>query len=74
MANFYLAFGKNLTIIPVLNKIDLKNANPERVVEQLESLFEIDGSSVLKISAKTGIGVDDVLEAVVKRIPSPLGT
>lgn len=50
MANFYLAFGKDLVIIPVLNKIDLKNANPERVCEQLFMLFDIDPDTVLKVS------------------------
>lgn len=71
MANFYLAFSRNLPIIPILNKIDLKNANPERVIEQLNGLFEIKGSDVLRISAKMGIGIQDVLEAVVHKIPSP---
>ena len=73
VANFYLAFGKELPVIPVLNKIDLKNSNPEKVIEQLNSLFEIDPDSVLKISAKLGTGVDQVLQAVIKRIPPPNG-
>ena len=60
-------------MIPVLNKIDLKHANPEKVIAQLESLFEIPPESVLKISAKSGIGIDDVLRAVVDRIPPPSG-
>ncbi|CAG7629192.1 unnamed protein product [Allacma fusca] len=70
-ANFYLAFSKNLPIIPVLNKIDLKNANPERVIEQLSSIFEIDAESVLKVSAKQGTGVNELLQAVIDRIPPP---
>lgn len=49
MANFYLAFGNDLVIVPVLNKIDLKNANPERACKQLESLFDIDPSEVLRV-------------------------
>jgi len=73
VANFYLAFGKELPMIPVLNKIDLKHSNPEKVIDQLNSLFEIDPASVLKISAKNAIGIDDVLQAVVKRIPPPPG-
>ncbi len=60
-------------MIPVLNKIDLKHSNPQKVIEQLHSLFEIDPDSVLKISAKMGIGVDEVLQAVIKRIPPPNG-
>lgn len=50
VANFYLAFGNDLVIIPVINKIDLKNADPERVCNQLESLFDIESSSVLRVS------------------------
>ncbi|CAL8073078.1 unnamed protein product [Orchesella dallaii] len=73
VANFYLAFSKNLVIIPVLNKIDLKHARPDVVTEQLHGLFEIPSESVLRISAKMGIGIDDVLEAVVSRIPHPTG-
>lgn len=73
MANFYLAFAKNLLIIPVLNKIDLKHARPDVVTEQLEGLFEIPKESVLRISAKLGAGIVDVLEAVVARIPAPSG-
>ncbi|VEN62791.1 unnamed protein product [Callosobruchus maculatus] len=71
VANFYLAFGNDLVIIPVLNKIDLPNADPERVCHQLQTLFDIDPSTILKISAKKGIGIDKVLEAIVKTLPSP---
>lgn len=71
VANFYLAFAKNLPIIPVLNKIDLKHANPEKVIGQLSGLFEIRNEEVLRISAKMGIGIQDVLEAVVHRVPAP---
>ncbi|XP_046395532.1 translation factor GUF1 homolog, mitochondrial [Ischnura elegans] len=70
-ANYRLAITKGLTIIPVINKIDLKNADPERVYGQLKTLFDIDKNSVLKVSAKHGDGVEDVLKAIVKRIPSP---
>ena len=71
VANFYLAFERDLRIIPVINKIDLKNANPERVLKQLENLFEIESESVLKISAKNGTNCEAVLEAIVQRIPPP---
>lgn len=49
VANFYLAFGKDLTIVPVINKIDLKNANPEKVTKQLKTLFDIEADDVLKV-------------------------
>ncbi|XP_015119646.1 translation factor GUF1 homolog, mitochondrial [Diachasma alloeum] len=71
VANFYLAFGKDLVIIPAINKIDLKNANPERVVKELNALFDINEEDVIKISAKLGINVEKILEAVVERIPPP---
>lgn len=71
VANFYLAFGNDLVIIPVMNKIDLKNANPERVAKQLETLFEFQESETLRISAKLGTGVEKVLQAVIERIPPP---
>jgi translation elongation factor EF-4 len=73
VANFFLAFEHELPIIPVLNKIDLKNAQPEAVMEQLESLFDIQPETVLKVSAKNGIGIDELLETVIKRIPPPKG-
>lgn len=53
VANFYLAFGNDLFIVPVINKIDLKNADPERVCKQLQSLFDIDPSEVIKVSIRT---------------------
>ncbi|XP_017768053.1 PREDICTED: translation factor GUF1 homolog, mitochondrial [Nicrophorus vespilloides] len=71
VANFYLAFGNDLLIIPVLNKIDLKNADPERVCGQLKTLFDIDPKDVLKISAKQGIGIECVLDAIIERLPPP---
>lgn len=71
VANFYLAFGNDLVIVPVLNKIDLKNADPERVSKQLETLFDIDPKEILKVSAKLGIGIDSVLEAIVTKLPPP---
>ncbi|XP_067950104.1 translation factor GUF1, mitochondrial-like [Watersipora subatra] len=71
LANFFLAFELDLPIIPVLNKIDLKVAKPEVVLAQLQSLFDIEPHEVIKVSAKLGTGVDDVLKAIVERIPSP---
>nr|CAD7456742.1 unnamed protein product [Timema tahoe] len=71
VANFYLAFYKELTIIPVLNKVDLKNADPERVKEQMKTLFDINPSDILQISAKLGTGIEDVLRAIVERISPP---
>ncbi|KAJ8942366.1 hypothetical protein NQ318_000346 [Aromia moschata] len=72
VANFYLAFGNDLVIVPVLNKIDLKQADPDRVCGQLKSLFDIEPDSVLRISAKLGTGIEKVLEAIVTRLPSPV--
>jgi translation factor GUF1, mitochondrial len=71
VANYFLAQSRNLHIIPVLNKIDLKNADPDRVCAELRSIFDINEDSVLKISAKMGIGVEKVLENIVERIPPP---
>ncbi|XP_043788333.1 translation factor GUF1 homolog, mitochondrial [Apis laboriosa] len=71
MANFHLAIKHNLVIIPVINKIDLKYANPAKVINQLETLFDIKESDVLKISAKLGTGVHKILDAIIERIPPP---
>ena len=73
MANFYLAFEQDLTIIPVMNKIDMINAQPEVVERELKTAFDIDKTDVLRISAKTGVGVKDLFTEIVKRIPSPKG-
>ncbi len=74
MANFYLAFEQDLTIVPVINKIDMANAQPERVAHQIESLFDFKKDEVLLASGKSGIGIHEILRAVVKRIPSPAGS
>ncbi|CAH0393015.1 unnamed protein product [Bemisia tabaci] len=71
VANFYLALFQELVIIPVLNKVDLKTAQPEAVIKQLGSLFDVDPETVLKISAKLGTGCDEVLKAIIERIPAP---
>ena len=73
LANVYLALDSNHEIIPVLNKIDLPAAEPERVKTQIEDVIGLDASEALEISAKTGIGIDDVLAALVQRLPPPRG-
>lgn len=73
IANFYLAFEENLTIIPVINKIDLPTAEPDRVALQLNSLFDFNPDKVVKASAKAGIGITDILDAVIEQIPAPSG-
>ncbi|CEI95669.1 Putative GTP-binding protein LepA [Rhizopus microsporus] len=73
VANFYLAFGEGLEIIPILNKIDLPGAEPERVKRQIQSAFELDTSSILQISAKSGINIDKVLPNVIEKVPPPIG-
>ncbi|KAJ2889748.1 Translation factor guf1 mitochondrial, partial [Coemansia aciculifera] len=60
VANFYLAFGEGLAVIPMLNKVDLPTAEPERTAKQIESAFEIEADCILKLSAKTGLGVEQV--------------
>ena len=74
VANTFLAAGHNLTIIPVINKIDLPAAQPDFVKEQIETVLAIPADDALPISAKSGIGVDDVLEAIVQRVPPPKGS
>jgi GTP-binding protein LepA len=73
LANVYLALDNDLEIIPVINKIDLPSADPEHVKKEIEEVIGIDASEAVLVSAKTGLGVDKVLEAIVKRIPSPHG-
>src|ERR1700757_4145683 len=74
VANTFLAAGHNLTIIPVINKIDLPAAQPDYVKEQIESVLAIPADDALPISAKSGLGVEDVLEAIVARVPPPKGS
>lgn len=71
LANVYKALEHDLAIIPVINKIDLPSADPERVKSEIEEVIGIDASEAVLASAKTGIGIEDVLEAVVARIPPP---
>jgi len=74
VANTFLAAGHNLTIIPVINKIDLPAAQPDFVKEQIENVLAIPADDSLLISAKSGIGVEEVLEAIVRRVPAPEGS
>lgn len=71
LANVYAAIDVDLEIVPVLNKIDLPAAEPDRVKAQIEDVIGIDASDAIEISAKTGLGIEDVLEAVVTRLPAP---
>jgi GTP-binding protein LepA len=73
IANLYLAMENNLAIIPVINKIDLLTADIDRVLEQIDGELGLDPFSHIKCSAKQGIGIEDVLEAIVERIPPPTG-
>jgi GTP-binding protein LepA len=73
LANVYHALDAGHEIVPVLNKIDLPAAEPDRVKEQIEDVIGLDASDAVLISAKTGLGVDEVLEAIVKRLPPPKG-
>jgi len=73
LANTYLAISNDLELVPVLNKIDLPSAEPERIMEQIENIIGLDASEAVLTSAKTGIGIEDVLEAIVAKIPPPKG-
>ena len=71
LANVYLAIDNNHELVPVLNKIDLPAAEPERVQQQIEDVIGIDATDAVPCSAKTGLGIEDVLEAIVERLPAP---
>ncbi len=73
LANTYLAINHDLEIIPVINKIDLPSAEPERIREQIEQVIGLDASDAVLASAKNGVGIKEILEAVVRRIPPPKG-
>jgi GTP-binding protein LepA len=73
LANTYLAIEHNLELIPVINKIDLPGAEPEKAIEQIEHVIGLETHNAVLTSAKTGAGVDDVLEAIVRDVPSPKG-
>src|SRR5438309_5483605 len=74
LANTYLALHHNLEILPVINKIDLPSAEPERIKEQIETIIGLDASEAVLASAKNGIGIIEILEEVVKKIPPPKGS
>ncbi len=74
MANFYLAFEQNLHIIPIVNKVDMQNAQPERVTEEVVTNFDMNPDDVILASGKSGIGIDKILEAIITRIPAPKGS
>ncbi len=72
MANFYLAFAQDLTIVPIINKIDMANANIEKVARELDTLFDFQQTDLVLASAKTGIGISEILAAIITRIPAPV--
>ncbi|BAW97489.1 GTP-binding protein LepA [[Synechococcus] sp. NIES-970] len=74
LANVYLALDNNLEIIPVLNKIDLPGAEPERVAEEIEEVVGLDCTDIIQASAKQGLGIADILEAIVQQVPPPADT
>ena len=71
LANVYLALEHDLEIIPVINKIDLPSAEPEMVKQEIEDIIGLDTSDAVLASAKTGIGIEDILEQIVQKIPAP---
>jgi GTP-binding protein LepA len=73
LANVYLALDHNLEVIPVINKIDLPSADPERVKHEVEDVIGLDASEAVLISAKSGLGISEVLEAIVAKVPPPQG-
>ncbi|MCX6764855.1 MAG: translation elongation factor 4 [Candidatus Nealsonbacteria bacterium] len=74
LSNLYLAQQQNLVIIPIINKIDLNNARPQEVEEELMNLLKIEKEKIIKISAKNGTNIEQVLEAIIERIPCPKGS
>ncbi|MBQ2776741.1 MAG: GTP-binding protein, partial [Peptococcaceae bacterium] len=73
LANVYLALENDLEIIPVINKIDLPSADPERVRQEIEDVIGLDASDAILCSAKEGIGIKEILEAIVQKVPAPKG-
>jgi len=73
VANCYTAIEQGVDVVPVLNKIDLPSAEPERVIKEIEDIIGIDATDAVHASAKTGVGVEDILDAVIARIPAPKG-
>ncbi|MBX3289076.1 MAG: translation elongation factor 4 [Acidobacteria bacterium] len=73
LANTYLALENDLELVPVLNKIDLPSAEPDRIRDQIENIIGLDASEAVLASGKTGIGVDDIVEAIIEKVPPPKG-
>jgi len=73
VANCYTAIDQGVEVVPVLNKLDLPSADPERVIDEIEDIIGIEADDAIRASAKTGEGIDDILEAVIARIPPPKG-
>src|SRR5947207_5483042 len=73
VANCYTALDLGVEVVPVLNKMDLPSAEPDRVIEEIEDVIGIDATDAVPVSAKTGEGIDDILEAVIARMPAPKG-
>ncbi len=73
VANCYTAIEQDLEVLPVLNKIDLPSAEPERVMQEIEEIIGLDTSETLKVSAKTGVGIEELLEQIIEKIPPPQG-
>ena len=73
LANVYMALDHDLDVVPVINKIDLPSADPERVINEIEDVIGIEAQDAPQISAKTGLNVDQVLEQIVNKVPAPVG-
>jgi len=73
VANCYTAVEQGVTVVPVLNKIDLPSADPERVIDEIEDIIGIDATDAVRASAKNGVGIEDILETVIAKIPPPVG-
>ena len=73
VANCYTAIEQGVDVLPVLNKMDLPQADPERVQQEIEEIIGIDATEAVPTSAKTGLGIEDVLEYLVRKVPAPMG-
>ena len=73
LVDVYMALDNDLEVLPVLNKVDLPSAEPERVSEEIEEVIGLDCTDVIQVSAKTGLGVDTLLENLVEKVPPPKG-
>ena len=74
LANVYMAIENDVEVLPVLNKIDLPHADSDRVKEEIEDIIGIDASDANEVSAKSGLGIEDLLETIVERVPAPQGS